>query len=62
MKQKTCIRCLSSINESKERYVMFIVKEKNRILEFRCFHVSCWKKHFEDVLEEYIQGGSERVW
>ncbi|MFW5847092.1 MAG: hypothetical protein ACOCUU_02960 [Nanoarchaeota archaeon] len=43
MKSKTCNRCLKPINENKnkEKYVMFIVKLGNRILEFRCFHVLC---------------------
>lgn len=57
---KYCIKCLRNINEKKESYVMFIVKKGNKIKEFKCFHVGCWKKHFEEVLRMYKEGG--RVW
>jgi len=39
---------------------MFIVKLGGVIKEFKCFHVSCWKEHFEEVLREYREG--ERIW
>ena len=57
---KYCIKCLRTINEKKDKYVMFIVKLGGVIKEFKCFHVSCWKEHFEEVLREYREG--KDVW
>jgi hypothetical protein len=59
---KYCLKCLKTINEKKDKYVMFIVKTGNKINEFKCFHVSCWKKHFEQILREYRKGGSKKIW
>lgn len=47
---KYCIKCNESINE-KGKYAMIITKIGDRIIEFECFHIECWKKFFEENVQ-----------
>ena len=49
---KHCIKCREGIEEfnREARWVMIITKQGQRIVEFECFHLGCWKRHIEEAV------------
>jgi hypothetical protein len=46
---KLCSFCNESINEydSDVKWTMIITKKGQRVIEFACFHLFCWKEFFD---------------
>lgn len=50
---KICFKCNKPINEDGEEvYVMIIIKKKNKIIDFICFHFDCWQEHIDKPIPE----------
>tara|TARA_Y100000310_G_C20411785_1_gene682369 strand:- start:37 stop:225 length:189 start_codon:yes stop_codon:yes gene_type:complete len=46
---KICAKCHKEIDEFNEeaKWSMIITKKGQKIIEFKCFHIDCWKEHVE---------------
>jgi len=54
MNNKSCTKCNEPIKKD-EKHAMIITKKGGRILEMERFHFECWKRHFEESVEEEIR-------
>jgi len=52
---KICFKCDKPINEEKDMYVMMIIKKKNKIMEFICFHFNCWQEQIDKPILEKVK-------
>lgn len=53
---KICLKCNKPINEEgQDPYVMLIIKKKDRILEFICFHFDCWQEQTTSPILEKVK-------
>jgi hypothetical protein len=47
---KTCSTCNLPIDEEGEGiYVMNIIKKKNEIIDFTCYHIDCWQNPDKNI-------------
>jgi len=50
---KYCTYCSRSIDENNPQvtWAMIITKRGEKIIEFVCFHLNCWKEYFDRNIE-----------
>lgn len=54
---KFCRKCDKKIDEYNPdfKWAMIITKKGQKIIEFECFHLECWKGHFEEAVQYELE-------
>ncbi len=60
---KTCARCGEQIKEedSDTRWGMIITKQGQKIVEFKAFHLECWKEFFEESVQVRVNDMGNKI-